>query len=84
MALPQPRVDEVVDPDWFRLAAGLPFAAPVVEVAHQLFLFGVDRDDRLTRPEIGGDPTVEIGERACQVFCVRLWFMLSGRGVRGR
>ena len=21
---------------------------------------------------------------ACQVFCVRLWFMLSGRGVRGR
>ena len=22
--------------------------------------------------------------RACQVFCVRLWFMLSGRGVRGR
>ena len=37
-----------MDPDWFRLAAGLPFAAPVVEVAHQLFLFGVDRDDRLT------------------------------------
>ena len=51
-----------MDPDWFRLAAGLPFAAPVVEVAHQLFLFGVDRDDRLTRPEMGGDPTVEIGE----------------------
>ena len=37
-----------MDPDWFRLAAGLPFAAPVVEVAHQLFLFGVDRDEGLS------------------------------------
>ena len=28
--------------------------------------------------------TSEVSPRACQVFCVRLWFMLSGRGVRGR
>ena len=36
------------------------------------------------------DPWVLLSTRfpslnwACQVFCVRLWFMLSGRGVRGR
>ena len=28
--------------------------------------------------------TTDPDSRACQVFCVRLWFMLSGRGVRGR
>ena len=37
----------------------------------------------------GDDPVIldidaSLVERACQVFCVRLWFMLSGRGVRGR
>ena len=67
-----------MDPDWFRLAAGLPFAAPVVEVAHQLFLFGVDRDDRLTRPEMGGEPTVEIGELGVAVR-MRRALLLFGR-----
>ena len=62
----------------------------------QAVLRGAERDyGRNRRLESGGDgyPPLWIGrrceddrnsERACQVFCVRLWFMLSGRGVRGR
>src|SRR5204863_7783333 len=41
-------IQKVVDTDFLRFALRLPFPTAVFEVAYQFFLFGIDRDHRLT------------------------------------
>jgi hypothetical protein len=52
-------VDEIVDTYLWRLAVGVPLASGVLEVADQLLLLRVDRDNRLTAllevSHLGGD-----------------------------
>ena len=46
---PQFGVDKIMHIDRFWRALGAPFATVVFEIPHQLLLFGVDGNDRLTR-----------------------------------
>src|SRR5882672_617447 len=41
-------IHKVVNADFLRFAFGLPFSPAVFKVANQFFLFGINRDDRLT------------------------------------
>ena len=56
------RDQEVVDPNLFGIAPRAPLTARVLEVADQLLLLGIDRDDRLLLGQGGARRAIEGGE----------------------
>src|SRR5919199_2866398 len=57
-------------PHLFGLAFGLPLAPPILEVADELLLLGIDRDDRVTLGQEGGTGGSNVGELRISVGMV--------------
>jgi len=77
--LAQFRIDEVMNPDFFGRALGLPFLACVLEVANQFLLLGIDGNRGVSGGLIFGNCSRDVRKLCVPIFMLPAFPSLAGR-----